>query len=99
MRMVLKHQADSEAQSVAICSVIGKLGPTAETVRTWVSQAEVDGVPVLSDHRGVGGDQPAEAGENRVAPGERDLQVGVGLLCVLAQPPKNGDRRVNRSAP
>lgn len=35
-----KHQYGSEWE--AICSIAEKLGPTAETVRSWVRQAEVD---------------------------------------------------------
>jgi transposase len=42
VRMVLEHQGDYESQWEAICSVADKLGPTAETVRKWVRQAEID---------------------------------------------------------
>jgi transposase len=41
--MVLEHQHDYDSQWEAICSVAGKLGPTAETVRKWVRRAEIDG--------------------------------------------------------
>ena len=43
VRMVLEHQHEYASQWEAICSVAEKLGPTAETVRKWVRQAEVDG--------------------------------------------------------
>jgi transposase len=43
VRMVLEHQQDYDSQWEAICSVAGKLGPTAETVRKWVRRAEIDG--------------------------------------------------------
>lgn len=43
VRMVLEHQRDYGSQWEAICSVAEKLGPTAETVRKWVRQAEIDG--------------------------------------------------------
>lgn len=43
VRMVLEHQQVHGSQWETICSVADKLGPTAETVRRWVRQAEVDG--------------------------------------------------------
>lgn len=43
VRMVLEHQREYGSQWEAVCSVAEKLGPTAETVRKWVRQAEVDG--------------------------------------------------------
>ena len=42
VRMVLEHQDEYGSQWEAICSVAEKLGPTAETVRKWVNQADVD---------------------------------------------------------
>jgi transposase len=42
VRMVLDHQDEYESQWEAITSVAEKLGPTAETVRKWVRQAERD---------------------------------------------------------
>lgn len=42
VRMVLEHQAEHGSQWEAICAVAEKLGPTLETVRKWVRQAERD---------------------------------------------------------
>lgn len=42
VRMVLDHEREYGSQWEAICSVAQKLGPTAETVRKWVRQAERD---------------------------------------------------------
>ncbi len=42
VRLVLDHQHEYGSQWEAICSVAEKLGPTAETVRKWVRQAERD---------------------------------------------------------
>src|SRR3954451_21675739 len=43
VRMVLEHEHEHGSQWETICSVAEKLGPTPETVRLWVRQAEVDG--------------------------------------------------------
>lgn len=42
VRMVFEHEHEYPSQWAAICSVAEKLGPTAETVRNWVRQAERD---------------------------------------------------------
>lgn len=42
IRMVLDHQREYGSKWEAICSVAEKLGPTPETVRRWVAQAEID---------------------------------------------------------
>ncbi len=40
--MVLEHQEEYPTKWAAICGISGKLGMSAETLRTWVRQAEVD---------------------------------------------------------
>lgn len=42
VRMVLEHQDGYASQWAAIVSIAGKFGPTPETLRSWVRQAEVD---------------------------------------------------------
>ena len=42
VRMVLAHSGDHASQWAAIGSIAGKIGCTAETLRTWVRQAERD---------------------------------------------------------
>jgi transposase-like protein len=42
VRMVLDHGRDHGSQWAAIASIAGKIGCTAETLRTWVRQAERD---------------------------------------------------------
>lgn len=42
VRMVVDHRGEYSSQWDAICSVASKLGPTPETVRKWVRQAEID---------------------------------------------------------
>ena len=43
VRMVLEHEGEYDSQWAAISSVAAKLGMTAETLRKWVRQTEVDG--------------------------------------------------------
>ena len=42
VRLVLEYASEHESQWAAICSVASKIGCTAETLRTWVRQAERD---------------------------------------------------------
>ena len=42
VRLVFEAERHTESQWEAIRSVADKLGPTAETVRKWVRQAEID---------------------------------------------------------
>jgi transposase len=40
VRMVFDHTKEHGSQWATICSIAGKLGMTAETLRRWVRQAE-----------------------------------------------------------
>ena len=42
VRMVLEHQHEHDSQWAAIASISEKFGCTAETLRRWVRQSEVD---------------------------------------------------------
>jgi len=43
VRLVLEHRDEYETKWIAICSVAQKIGCSAETLRGWVRQAEIDG--------------------------------------------------------
>jgi transposase len=43
VRLVLEHGHEYDSQWAAIKSIAGKMGMTAETLRLWVRQVEVDG--------------------------------------------------------
>jgi len=43
VRLVLEHRGEYESEWAAICSIAQKCGMTAETLRKWVRQIEVDG--------------------------------------------------------
>jgi transposase-like protein len=42
VRMVIEHRGDHASQWAAIVSIAAKIGCTAQTLRTWVVQAERD---------------------------------------------------------
>ena len=43
VRLVLEHRGEYESEWAAITSIAEKCGMTAETLRKWVRQVEVDG--------------------------------------------------------
>src|ERR1035437_10148346 len=43
VRLVMEHRREYPNEWAAICSISQKCGMTAETLRKWVRQAEVDG--------------------------------------------------------
>ena len=42
VRLVVEHEGEHASQWAEICSVTGKIGCTAETLRSWVRQVEQD---------------------------------------------------------
>ena len=42
VRLVFEHRGEYETEWAAICSISGKMGCSAETLRGWVRRAEVD---------------------------------------------------------
>jgi transposase len=41
VKMVFEHRGESSSQWAAITSIASKMGMTAETLRSWVRQAEI----------------------------------------------------------
>ena len=87
VRMVLEHGHEYESQWAAISSIAEKFGMTAETLRKWVRQAEVDdgrrpGITTAEAERV----KELERENRGAAPGQRDPQGGVGFLCAGARP-------------
>ena len=42
VRMLFEHEKDYESRWAALVSIASKIGCTAETLRSWVKQSEVD---------------------------------------------------------
>jgi transposase len=42
VRLLVEHRGDYPSEWAAICSIAAKSGMTAETLRRWLRQAEVD---------------------------------------------------------
>ncbi len=42
VRMLFEHEKDYESRWAALVSIAGKIGCTAETLRSWVKQIEID---------------------------------------------------------
>ena len=42
VRLVREHRGDYDSEWAAICSIAGKIGCTAETLRRWLRQDEQD---------------------------------------------------------
>ena len=88
VRMVAEIAGDHESQWAAMNEVARLLGiGTAETVRKWVRQVEVDAGqrPGCHDRR-VGGAEAAAAGERRAQAGQRDPQSSIDFLRGRARP-------------
>jgi transposase len=72
VRLLLEHRGDDGTEWEAIGSIAARLGiGSAETLRKWVRQAEVD----AGQRPGVGSDESTEVrrwkrGERGIAPGE-----------------------------
>ena len=42
VRMLFEHEKDHESRWAAMVSIASKIGCTAETLRSWVKQSEID---------------------------------------------------------
>ena len=91
VRMVLEHQGEYPSQWKAIQSIAEKLKVNHESLRIWVRKAETD----AGARPGLTTDERAKMKElerenRRAAPGQRDLEGGLGFLRgeLDPQPPR-----------
>ena len=72
-RMAVEARRDPATRPGRSRGSAEQLGINPETLRNWVTQAEIDGGVRPGHHdRGRAADRRAGAGEPRAAPGERD---------------------------
>jgi transposase len=74
IRLVREHAGDYESQWAAITAVAGRLGMSAETLRKWIRQAEVD----AGTAPGVTSSESAEVRELRRK--NRELEQTIEIL-------------------
>ena len=88
VRLVRQLRAEWGTDHGTVKRVAGQLGYGTESVRAWVRQGDIDdGGRPGNDERGPRAAQGPGAGGARAAPGQRDLEVGVGFLRGGARPP------------
>jgi transposase-like protein len=77
--MVFEHAQDHASQWAAITSIAEKIGCAAETLRSWVRQAERDrGSAARADDGRTRAVEAVRTRERRAAARERDPAAGVG---------------------
>lgn len=74
VRLVREHAGDYDSEWAAIKAISGRLGMTAETLRVWVRQAEVDAGAVV----GVTSEEAREIRELRRK--NRELEQTIEIL-------------------
>ena len=71
VRLVREHRDDYDTEWAAIRAISARLGMSAETLRKWVRQAEVDaGARPGVDQRGISRIEAAAPRNQRAAAGE-----------------------------
>jgi transposase len=74
VRLVREHADDYDSEWAAMCAISSRLGMTAETLRKWVRQAEVD----AGDAAGVSSETARELRELRRK--NRELEATIEIL-------------------
>jgi transposase len=74
VRLVREHVDDYDSEWAAMCAISSRLGMTAETLRKWVRQAEVD----AGDAAGVSSETARELRELRRK--NRELEATIEIL-------------------
>ena len=78
IRLVRDHASDYDSEWAAISAIAGRLGMSAETLRKWIRQAEVDG----GKAPGVTSAESAEIRELRRK--NRELEQTIEILKAAA---------------
>jgi transposase len=74
VRLVREHAGDYDSEWAAMCAISSRLGMTAETLRKWVRQAEVD----AGEAAGVSSETARELRELRRR--NRELEATIEIL-------------------
>jgi transposase len=74
VRLVREHADDYDSEWAAMCAISSRLGMTAETLRKWVRQAEVD----AGEAAGVSSETARELRELRRK--NRELEATIEIL-------------------
>jgi putative transposase len=90
VRLVREHADDYDSEWAAMCAIAGRLGMTAETLRKWVRQAEVDAGEVA----GVTSETARELRELRRK--NRELEA---MIEILKAATSFSAREVRRATP
>src|SRR5665647_3706739 len=86
VRLVMEHRGEYQTEWAAITSIAQKCGMTAETLRKWVRQTEVDG----GRRPGVSSEEAQRIKElereNKELRRANEFEGGVGFLRAGARP-------------
>ena len=100
VRMVFEHQGEYASQWEAIESIAEKLGMSAETLRKWVRQAEIDGGarPGVTG-RGASAIKELERENRELRRANEILKAASAFFAPELDPHRRSDERVHRRAP
>jgi transposase len=92
IRLVGDHAGDYDSQWAATSAIAGRLGMSAETLRKWIRQAEVDS----GESPGVPTETAREIREQELGQQREPVAPGRCLAQLLGQPPAIGTGQVSQ---